>query len=146
MAGAEKGGPSRSRELHRGTRRPLCVFLEPAVWPARVEGRRGQRGLARWELTSEGPAGPCGARRGLRLLSLAPLRLPVEWASVFALDQVLLPSPWGLWLECWGPRQVRGSRQQPRLASTTEAAPHGPGPSWPWPPRPALGSGWTRLL
>ena len=63
------------------------MFLDLAVWLARAEGRRGQRGLARWELTSEGPAGPCGARRGLRLLSLAPLRLPVEWAAVFALAE-----------------------------------------------------------
>ena len=131
------------------------MFLDPVVWLARAEGMRGQRGLAQWELTSERPAGPCGARRRLCLPSPGSTVSSCRVGGRVCIgrgqcwgggDQVLLPSPWGLWLECWGPRQVRGSRQQPRLASTTEAAPHGPGPSWPWPPCRALSSGWTQTL
>lgn len=110
------------------------MFLDLAVWLARAEGRRGQRGLARWELTSEGPAGPCGARRGLRLLSLAPLRLPVEWVAVFALAEASAgggPSPpsfsLGALAGMLGPQAGQGVK-----AAATTSFHHRSGPPWPW--------------
>lgn len=70
----------------------------------------------------------------------------MHWTRPVPGRQVLLPSPWGFWLECRAP--VRSGVKAAALISLyrRSSPPMALGPAGPGWPRPHLGSGWTQPL
>ena len=112
--------------------RSVCSWTCMA-WMARAEGTRGQRGLVQWELDvrrtcrplwSPTPAG--SPELWLHCVFLSSGWPCLRWTRPAPGRQVLLPSPWGFWLECWAP--VRSGVKAAALISLY----HRSSPPWPW--------------